>query len=293
MRRLHSVLALSLAAISAAGCARQGGGAAPADRVVCVSKQINEFMFAIGAQDLLVGRDLTSIYPPAITKITSVGYHRALNAEGIISLRPTLFLNDGNYGPDAVKAQLQTVGIPILTLNPGATLDGAEALLDTLGTRFNRRAAADRVLAAWKAGMDSVYRDTLPWAGQPRPRVLIMHFGQLVNDYLALKRGGVADRILDWAGGVNAVDSVGGMLRLTPELIAKMAPDVIIATDVGFDRFGSAQKFAAMPGVNLTPAAKHGRIYRIEETDVMYFGPRTPAAVRRMAGFLHPAAPSR
>ncbi|MDE3152198.1 MAG: ABC transporter substrate-binding protein [Gemmatimonadota bacterium] len=293
MRRSSSALFLVAAAIGATACARPGGGAGRTERVVCVSKQINEFMFAIGAQDLLVGRDLTSIYPPAITKITSVGYHRALNAEGIISLRPTVFLNDGNYGPDEVKTQLQKVGIPILTLNPGTTLDGAEALLDTLGTRFDRRAAADSVLAAWKAGMDSIYRDTLQWAGKPRPRVLIMHFGQLVNDYLALKRGGVADHILDWAGGVNAVDSVGGMMRLTPELIAKIAPDVIIATDVGFDRFGTAQKFATMPGVSLTPAGRHGRIYRIEETDVMYFGPRTPAAVRRMAGFLHPSPPAR
>jgi iron complex transport system substrate-binding protein len=79
---------------------------AQADRVVSVSKQINEFMYAIGAQNVLVGRDLTSIYPPAITKLPSVGYHRALNAEGIISLRPTLFLTDGNFGPAEVAEQL-------------------------------------------------------------------------------------------------------------------------------------------------------------------------------------------
>ena len=284
LRLLPVILALSIAA-----CARGAGGDATAERVVCVSKQINEFMFAIGAQQLLVGRDLTSVYPPAISAITSVGYHRALNAEGIISLRPTLFLTDGNYGPDEVTAQLQKVGIPILTLQPGGTLDSAEALLTTLGKRFHHEATADSVLAAWKAGMDSVLADTARWAGTRRPRVLIMHFGQIANDYLALKRGGVADRMLHWAGAENAVDSVGGMMRLTPELIAKAAPDIIIATDVGFDRYGSAQKFATMPGVNLTPAAKAGRIYRIDETDVMYFGPRTPAAVRRLEGFFHPA----
>ena len=65
-----------------------------------------------------MARDLTSIYPPAITKLPSVGYHRALNAEGIISMRPTLFLNDGNFGPDAVLEQVKKVGIPMLTLVP-------------------------------------------------------------------------------------------------------------------------------------------------------------------------------
>ena len=289
MHRPPRVLALILLLVAGA-CGRGTATDAGAQRVVCVSKQINEFMFAIGAQHLLVGRDLTSIYPPAITSITSIGYHRALSAEGIISLRPTLFLTDGNFGPAEVATQLQKVGIPILTITPGSTPDSAEALLAALGKRFDRQAAADSVLAAWKAGMDSVLADTLRWVGAKRPRVLIMHFGQIANDYLALKRGGVADRMLRWAGAENAVDSVGGMMRLTPELIARAAPDIIIATDVGFDRYGSAQKFASIPGVNLTPAAKAGRIYRIEETDVMYFGPRTPAAVRRLEGFFHPTA---
>ncbi len=281
----------ALLALAATAC-RGTGTTDGAPRVVCVSKQINEFMFAIGAQDVLVGRDLTSVYPPAITRITSVGYHRALNAEGIISLRPTLFLTDGNFGPDEVTDQLKKVGIPILTLNPGDSVAGAEQLLVTLAKQFHREATADSVLARWKAGMDSALADTIEWAHARRPRVLIIHFGQIANNYLALKRGSVGDRMLHWAGGENAIDSVGGMLRLTPELIAKAAPDFILATDVGFDRFGSAAKFAEMPGVSLTPAGRAGRIYRIEETDVMYYGPRTPAAIRRLEGFLHPPSAS-
>ncbi|HET7631841.1 MAG TPA: ABC transporter substrate-binding protein [Gemmatimonadaceae bacterium] len=273
--------------VAAAACSGREA-TQPVARVVCVSKQLNEFMYAIGAQNVMVGRDLTSIYPPEIRTLTSVGYHRALSAEGIISLRPTLFLTDGNYGPAEVTEQLEKVGIPILTLKSGPQPDSAMGIMAALGRRFHREAAADSIIKVWKAGMDSVLKDTLKWAGVKKPRVLIMHFGQIVNDYLGVK-GGVAGNILHWAGGVNALDSAsGGMLRLTPEIIAKIAPDVIIATDVGFDRLGSEAAFAKMPGVNLTPAAKHGRIYRIFETDVMYYGPRTPAAIRRMEAFLHP-----
>jgi iron complex transport system substrate-binding protein len=120
--------------------------------------------------------------------------------------------------------------------------------------------------------------------------VLVIHFGQIRNDYLALKRGGPADAMLHWAGAENAVDSVGGMARLTPELIARAAPDVIVATDVGFDRYGSAERFKALPGVALTPAGRAGRIYRVDEQEIMYFGPRTPAVVRHLAAVLHPTA---
>jgi iron complex transport system substrate-binding protein len=277
--------ALLLAAALACGRDRPQG-----QRVVGVSKQINEYLYEIHAESVLVARDLTSVYPAAITRLPSVGYHRALSAEGIISMRPTLVLTDGNVGPDAVLEQVRKVGIPVEIMTPGSSLDSAQSLMARLGERFGHRPQADSVLVAWRSRMDSVRAESARWASAPAPRVLLMHFGQINNDYLAVKRGTPADQMLRWAGGANAVDSAGGMLRLTPELIATLAPDVIIATDVGFDRAGTVEKFAAMPGVALTPAAKAGRIHRVDEHDVMYFGPRTPDAVRRLAAWLHPAS---
>ncbi|HEX5436026.1 MAG TPA: ABC transporter substrate-binding protein [Gemmatimonadaceae bacterium] len=284
-------VALAMLLALAAACSRPGNDAArdPASpRIVVVSKQINEFMYELGAEHDIVAKDLTSIYPREIMKLPSVGYHRALSAEGIISMRPTVFLTDGNLGPAAVLTQLRKVGIPIVIMKPGSTVDSAQMLMTALGTRFHHEHAADSIVAQWKQGMHDVLQDTLKWAGKPRPRVLIIHFGQIINNYLAIKRGGVPDQLLRWAGGDNAIDSVGGMARLTPELIAKAQPDIIIATDVGFDRYGSAAKFATMPGVALTPAGKSGRIYKIYEQQIMYYGPRTPAAIREIEGMLHP-----
>lgn len=284
-RPASRLLALLLAVSLPAGCSRDS--APVGQRVVSVSKQINEFIYDIGAQRDLVARDLTSVYPPAIRQLPSVGYHRALSAEGIVSMHPTLFLTDGNVGPESVLEQLRRVGVPVLVLRPGATLDSAQLLMRELGRVFHRQRAADTVIAAWRAGMDSVLRDTLA-TGVQRPRVLVMHFGQIVNDYLAVGPNGPASDMLRWAGGRNAVDSGGPMTRLTPELIARVAPDIIIATDVGFDRVGSAGNFARLPGVALTPAGKARRIYRIDETELLYFGPRTPTTIRRLRSVLQP-----
>lgn len=256
--------------------------------MVCVSKQINEYLYDIHAESILVARDLTSIYPPQIVKLPSVGYHRALSAEGIISMRPTMLLTDGNLGPSAVVDQVKKVGIPVLTMNPGSTLDSAKALMTQLGEQFHHEHAADSVITKWNSDMAAVLADSARWSKGPKPRVLVMHFGQIANDYLAIKRGTPADQIIRWAGGENAIDSVGGMLRLTPELIARAAPDIIIATDVGYDRMGGAEKFAAMPGVALTPAARTKQIYRVDETEVMYYGPRTPASLEKIVKWLHP-----
>jgi len=296
MPRAERAVAAAAALLLCAACGRLERGRSAAARgdsarIVCVSKQINEFMFAIGGQDRLVGVDLSSVYPPAIRDLPTVGYHRSLSAEGILSLNPTLFLTDGNVGPDAVLDQIRKVGLPIEVIRPGSTLDSAQLLLERLGREFGHREVADSVLAEWKAGMEAVGRDTARWAGpdgRERPRVLLVHFGRIINDYLAVNGGPAADMVR-WAGGRMALDSAGRMTRLTPELMAKTAPDVIIATDFGFDRFGSVKAFGNMPGVALTPAGRNGRIYRIQETQVMYFGPRTPETVRQIARMLHPS----
>src|SRR5690348_18491596 len=120
--------------VAGAACGRSDGPSG--QRVVAVSKQINEFLYAINAESVLVARDLTSIYPPQITKLPSVGYHRALSAEGIISMKPTMLLTDGNLGPDAVVEQVKKVGVPVLTLTPGSTPDSAQQLMRRLGREF-------------------------------------------------------------------------------------------------------------------------------------------------------------
>jgi iron complex transport system substrate-binding protein len=260
----------------------------PGDRVVCVSKQINEFIYDIGAQSHLVARDLTSIYPKEILSLPSVGYHRALSAEGIVSMRPSVLLTDGNVGPNEVLDRVRSVGIPVVTMDPGDSLQGAEDLMLRLGIYFGRTQQADALIAKWKAGMAETIAGAKRWDGEKKPKVMMIHFGQIGNSYLGLSAKGPAEQILEWAGGENALAGGNGhMAHLTPEIIAGAQPDIIIATDVGFDRYGSAAKFAEMPGVNLTPAGKNLRIYRIDETEIMYFSPRTPASVAKIAQWLH------
>src|SRR6476646_5655267 len=84
------------------------------DRVIVISPIYNEIIFALGAQDKVVGVDLSSTYPPEIKNVTTVGYHRALSAEGILSLHPTVILSDdNNIGPPQVVDQIKQLNIPI------------------------------------------------------------------------------------------------------------------------------------------------------------------------------------
>ena len=274
-----------------ASCHRFGdkGNDKQGTRIVSVSKQLTEIIFAVGGDSDLVGVDISSTYPPEAKKITTVGYHRALNAEGIISLNPTAVWNDGNWGPDQVKEQLKKVGIPLVQWDGGNTIDSTEQLIRKVAGYFSNPRAGDSICKQLDADMalaDSVrrtYKDT--------PRVMIIHFGQAANQYFVLNHRGVQQQMLEWAGAVNVADTAQKWKNLSAEVMAQEQPDVILATDYGFDLQGSLEKFKKLPGVALSPAAKNNRIYRIEEHDLVYLGPRTGKNVLELIRLVHkPAA---
>src|SRR6478672_8460726 len=117
---MRNIYILSLLTIVLAGCGRFGKkhDRGDKDRIVSVSKQMTEFLFALHLGNKIVGIDLTSTYPPETKKLTTVGYHRHLNAEGIISLDPTVVIHQGDIAPANVMAQVQQVGIPVKVYPP-------------------------------------------------------------------------------------------------------------------------------------------------------------------------------
>lgn len=282
MRKLF--LALTAAALIA-GCRFANKSAANGkDRIVCVSKQLTELLFALHQGDKIVGVDLSSTYPVEATQRTTVGYHRLLNAEGIISLDPTVVVHQGDVAPPNVMPQLKQVGIPVNVYPAANSIDSTKILLRLLAKEFGQDTAADRLIG--RLDRDLAKADSVVKAYPTKPRVLILHFGRQRDQYFVMGTRGTANEMIKLAGGVNAADT-SSFRNLSPEAILKTQPDVILATDFGYDRLGSREKFAALPGIALTPAYKNGKIYRVEEHDLVYFGPRSGEVIQTFAKIIH------
>jgi len=298
MTQIRTALFPVIAALLAGACGQSGdqhtnaGNDKQGLRIVSVSKQLTEIIFAVGGDTALVGRDISSTWPPAAKKITAVGYHRALTPEGIISLNPTAVWNDGNWGPQPTIDQLKKVGIPLRQFDGGNTLDSTKLLIKTVAAEFHNPKAGDSICA--QLDKDMARADSLrnTYAGQPPLKVMVIHFGQAANQYFVLNHRGTQQQMLEWAGAINAADTAQKWKNLSAEVIAQAQPDVILATDYGFDLQGSLEKFKRLPGVSLSPAAKNNRIYRIEEHDLVYLGPRTGENVYNLIRLIHgmPAA---
>jgi iron complex transport system substrate-binding protein len=256
-------------------------------RIVCVSKQYNEIIYDLGAQQDLVAVDVSSTYPPAIKSLPTVGYHRALTAEGILSTKPTVFMTDGNVGPESVINQLKQLKIPIVQFPHGAnTIDSAKMLFHDIGVYFHKEHQADSIAAELDAGMKTALDSAKKYTDIPK--VMILQFGRVVNGYLIITGKGVPGKIIKWAGGVIPFKGGRGMAPLSAEAIAQADPDVILMTDFGYDRLGgSMDKIKRLPGLAATKAGRNNRIYRIDERDINYIVPSTGDAVLKLEKLIH------
>jgi iron complex transport system substrate-binding protein len=256
-------------------------------RIVSVSKHLTEMLFALGKGHDIVACDLTSSYPDSAKLLPTVGYHRALNAEGIISMRPDIVIHSNDIGPAAVLPQLEKVGLNIKAFPGANTLDSAKLLLTELGKFFGAEKQADSLNKKLDQDMQRVaeaQKNT-----KDSPTVMIIHYGQANNVYFVMSgRKGAGDKMIAYAGGKTANYDAKGARQISAEAIAVANPDIIIATDYGFDKMGSAEKFKTIPGVALTNAAKNNRIYRFEEHDLVYFGPRTGENILKLMALIHP-----
>jgi iron complex transport system substrate-binding protein len=294
MKRILPVLLLPALLITAASCGRFSNSAndAKAERLVVISQIYNEIIWTLGANEHVVGVDYSSTYPPDVKKVQTVGYHRALSAEGILSLQPTAIIHDNNIGPPQVVEQLKSLNIPMKTFTAkNDSVDGTKALIREMGAYFHKEDRAEEMCrnldAQLAASLERVKQYT------ERPRVVVIHFGRASNVYLIVGRGGggdggAANQLIEWAGGQMAIDARGMQRMASPEIIAQANPDVILVTDFGYDRLeGSLDQIKALPGVATSNAAKNNRIYRIEENELMYFGPRSGENIEKVGAIIH------
>jgi iron complex transport system substrate-binding protein len=247
---------------------------ANAERIVCIAKQYNEIIFALGAEKDLVAVDLSSTYPAEIKKLPTVGYHRALSAEGILSTKPTLIIHDNNVGPEQVMNQLTDLKIPMKVFDTKAEdIASAKALITEMGIYFHKEKQADCLNLKLEVDIAKAIEAAVHL--KDKPKVIVIHFGRANNVYLTMTKKSTTAKLIEWAGGEVSLDGERGMQQLSAEIIAQSDPEVILLTDFGYDQLGSLEEIKKLPGIAGTKAAKANHIYRVEEHDMVYLGPRT------------------
>lgn len=258
-------------------CSLLGMPALATERVVSLNGSLTEIVYALKQQHRLVGVDTTSLYPSEATELPSVGYQRALSAEGVLSLQPTLILSTNHAGPATAMQQIRALGAVHAQFDESYSAASVVQKILHVATALEQRAAGEALAAALQTDMQAALAQ-IPADG-PVPTVL---FFLSMGEGAPSAAGGhtAATAIIELAGGENPfADQFQSYKPINAESLALADPDVILVSERAMQRGGGLQGVLAIPGVAQTTAAKERRIYAVDTLKTLGFGPRLAEAV--------------
>ena len=256
-------------------------------RVVAIGTATTETIYALGLGSKLVGVDNPSKeYLPQSKDLPTVGAARALNAEGIVSLKPTLVILGADSAPPQIFDQLRAAKIAVLTVTPNYTPETVKQKISVIAKALNAEAAGKTL--ADKVDID--LRDAAQMLENKRdtPRVMFIGKGPNMPNATMSGAGTTIDEMINLAGGSNPFTDFTGFREMTDEAVVAAQPDVILMTEKSFERSGGVDGVLKFPGVANTPAGKNRRIVAVSDMYFQGFGPGVGAAVKELVKKFHP-----
>lgn len=260
-------------------CVATAAFAVTPSRVLSLGGDITETIYALDAQQTLVGVDTTSEWPAAAHALPSVGYVRQLAAEGVLALRPELVIATHDAGPPAVLEQLHSAGVRIERLPTTRTPAGVVAKVRRIGTLLDREAAAEVLAGQLEADYAELARAVAAMPHHPRVAFL-MSTG--AGSAMLAGRGTAAASAIALAGGSNVGDSFDGYKPVSAEAFAALMPEVIVVMDPSGPANGRIEDVLRLPGVAMTPAGRARRVVFVDGQALLGFGPRNAGQERAL-----------
>lgn len=261
-----------------------------ATRIVTLSGDMTEIVFALGLGDNIVGADLSSVYPEEARAKPKVGVEFVLVAEGVLAQTPTVVIGDEDARPLEAIEQIRQAGVPVVIfprfMGLGAPAEKIRAVAGVLGVGEAGEALAVRV----QAEIDDVVARA---AGvTERPRVALIYQAS-ADTTLMLGPNSVMDGLFEAVGAVDVSPAAGAdaYVPLSAEALAAGDPEVIVTAERGLERYlGGIEGFLQLPGVAQTTAGRERRILVYEDLFLLGLGPRTGELLARLFADLHPEA---
>jgi iron complex transport system substrate-binding protein len=281
--RRRAIALLALLVLACGRRVRPGSVGGTPSRVVSLSPNTTETLFAIGAGDRTVGRSRFCDYPPEVKRLPVVGGYADPSLEAIVALKPDLVV--GARGPTShgLADRLAALGIPTL-FAPTESMAEIDAMIDELGKKLELGDSARQVVARSRRRREEVARAI---EREPRVRVLLV-FG--TTPIVVAGPDSFPDEMLSLANGQNVVTSGKPYTTLGAERLVALEPDVILdASTTGSDERRSGIG-PDEPGWRELDAVRKGRVVAIRDDAALRPGPRIGDGLAVIARAIHPHA---
>lgn len=249
----------------------------PARRLVTLSPNLAELVFAAGAGDALLATVEYSEYPEEAAQLPRVGDAFRLDIEGIVARRPDLVIAWDSGNPEAAVSQLSGLGIPVWSVEIREPSQIASVLED-IGRATGATGQADEAARRVRnrlAGLQSSY------GGSPTLR----YFYQVdAKPLFTINGDHLISQGLQLCGGENIFGEEPGLaFQVTRESVIAADPDAIFAPALnnGEDPLSGWQEW---PGMR---AVASGALYRLPADEISRATPRWLDALELACTLLH------
>lgn len=254
------------------------------ERIITAGSAITETVCALGACERIVASDRTSMYPAKIQQLPSIGYRSGINAEGILSLKPTMVVVEKDYVDQSVLQQLSSTSVKLVIIDRKLSVDDTKKMIREIGTALNKKEAAEQLIASIEKDLNEAKLALSKKTNTPK--VLCIY-----NRGNATISAGGTDtfaEILKYVGAENAFTNIEGYKPLNTEAVINANPDYLLMVSSGVESLGGIDGVLKIPGIALTTAGKQKQIISMESLKLTNFGPRFGEAVKELVVKLHP-----
>ena len=244
------------------------------ERIVSLNGSTTEILFALGVGDNVVGCDASSTYPKGVKeKLPSIGYQYGLNAEGILSLNPTLVIGRIDVRPPQVVQQLRMAGVTVLLLKEPRSFETAKQRLLTIGKAVGHEKKAEELIEALDTDIKKLETKLASRKGQPKQKALFLYL-RGTQTTLVLGTDTAPGAMFDIVGAENGAGNIKGNKPMTAEAVIAAQPDVYILFTTGLKSIGGVDGLLKLPGLAHTPAGENRRVVTLDGQYFSGFGPR-------------------
>ncbi|MBI4723313.1 MAG: cobalamin-binding protein [Candidatus Stahlbacteria bacterium] len=245
----------------------------PISRVVSLVPSVTETIYAIGAQDKLVGVVTPCDYPPGID-LPIVGNFSFPNLESIVALKPDMvFITGGEQ--KYLQPKLKELGITAIIIDP-QNLDEIYGSIMEIGTLLGKLDKADSLVKIMKQEFEVLQKYS-----PPKRRKVLIELSD--NPLFTCGQGSFLDELITDAQAINIAQSIDKPYPIvSSEFVVKQNPDVIIVMH-------SMSNPAARMGWQKVNAVKNNRIYTdIDPNIILRPGPRVIQGIKELKQRIYP-----
>ncbi len=251
-------------------------------RIVSLSPNQTEIVYALGLQDRLVGDTDYCDYPPEAQKKQKVGGTISPSIEQIAALHPDLVLVTKLNRLETVQS-LAELGIPSYAIDPHTVeeiIASSLKLADLLGVADSGAALA--------GGIQKRLEELKHRVGSLAPtRVLFVVWNQPLIS--VGKNTFIADA-LRHAGALSVVETEQNWPQVSLEEVVRLQPDYLVGASSHSENSSSElESLTALSSWNLLEAVRH-RHFAVVSDAINRQSPRIVSAIEELARQLHPEA---